>query len=442
VSLRGLHHGFFSLGAAWVIAFAPALGAEETNSSPIDLPSALRLAGAQNLDVQLARERVVEARANHEQALAQFFPWLATGVSYRRHDDKIQDVEGNIIDVHKYSYAPGAAISAQVDVGEALYQSLAAKQTARAATHGLEAQRQDAVLAAATGYFELVLAQASAGIAAQSVKISSDYEAQLGNAVGAGLAFKGDQLRVQVQLQRGRLALRESLERQRIAAARLAEVLRLDPSVDLVPQENDLAPIALFGTNAAMSPLVRQALATREELKQNHALVAAARETRNGFSVGPMIPAVGAQAFFGGLGGGRRGVGDSFGGQEDYLVGLSWRFGPGGLFDWTRVRAADSRVKQAEIGNQKLEDEITRQVVEAFTHWQASADRLEMARLALDAAEQGLRLARQRQEFAVGIVLENIQAEQDLTRARLDYVKAISDFNSAQYSLRKAIGEL
>ena len=53
-----------------------------------------------------------------------------------------------------------------------------------------------------------------------------------------------------------------------------------------------------------------------------------------------------------------------------------------------------------------------------------------------------LRLAQQRREFAVGIVLENIQAEQDLTRARLDYLKTVADFDRAQYALLKAIGKL
>src|SRR5262249_51927916 len=155
-----------------------------------------------------------------------------------------------------------------------------------------------------------------------------------------------------------------------------------------------------------------------------------------------LIPTIGAQGFFGGLGGGRSGVPDSFGPQEDYLFGLSWRVGPGGLFDVTRTRAAESRVRQAEISQDKIRDELTRQVVEAFTHWQSLNHHLATARRALTAAEEALRLAQQRKEFAVGIVLETIQAEQDLTRARLDYLRAIAEFNKAQYALQKATGRL
>src|SRR6185295_15434393 len=157
---------------------------------------------------------------------------------------------------------------------------------------------------------------------------------------------------------------------------------------------------------------------------------------------GPLIPTLGAQGFWGGLGGGRDGVADTFGGQQDYLVGASWRIGPGGLFDFGRKRSAESRLKIAELSSDKLRDEITRQVVEAFTRWQSLADQLDTTNRALAAAEEGLRLAQQRKQFAVGIVLETIQAEQDLTRARLDYLKTVAEFDKAQYTLSHATGRL
>ena len=222
----------------------------------------------------------------------------------------------------------------------------------------------------------------------------------------------------------------------------LNQVLHLDPAIELTAPDSDLAPLSLMETNAALDPLVHEALASRPELKQSQSVLAAAREAKSGVTYGPMIPSVGAQGFFGGLGGGRSGVPDTFGPQEDYLVGLSWRVGPGGLGDFTRTRAAESRMKTAELTLEKQRDDLIRQVVEAVTHWQSLGDQLATTRRALAAAEEGLRLAQQRKEFAVGIVLETIQAEQDLTRARLDFLKAIAEFNKAQYALRKATGKL
>ncbi len=424
---------------AWSLEFSAR--AQATNApQPIDLSTALRLAGAQNLDVQIAQERLDEAKANHQSAVAQFFPWLTPGITYRQHNDNIQDVAGNIIAVNKYSYAPGAALAVQVDLGDAIYKSLASKQLANAAGHALNAQRQDTVLAAAQGYFDLALAQGSAAVAREAVKISGDYEAQLRNAVAAGLAFKGDALRAGVQTARNELALRQALEQQRVAAARLAQTLRLDPAVELVARDDDLAPLALIATNTALSSALAQTFASHPELKQSQSLVAAAKDAKNGATVGPWIPTVGASAFWGGLGGGRSGGADTFGPQEDYAIGVSWRIGPGGLFDFTRSHASESRLKAASLGAEKIRDDLARQVVEAFTRWQSLGDQIQTTKRALAAAEEGLRLAEQRKEFAVGIVLETIQAEQDLTRARLDYLTTVARFNQAQYSLRKLTG--
>jgi outer membrane protein TolC len=415
---------------------------QSTNTYPIDLPTALQLAGAQNLDVKIARERLAEARATHESAVSQFFPWVAPGIAYRQHNGKIQDVGGSIIDVSKYSYAPGATINAQVDFGDAIYKSLAAKQLVRAADHAVESQRQDSVLAAAQGYFDLALAQSSVGVANESLRIATNYDNQIQRAVEAGLAFKGDALRVRVQRERDQLALRQAIEQQRIAGARLAEVLRLDPTVELVSPDSDLAPLTLIETNTALDYIVQETLHSRPELKQNQALLASAKDTQTGAKYGPLIPTLGAQAYLGGLGGGHSGVSDSFGDSEDYLLGLSWRIGPGGLFDASRIHTSDARVRITQFADEKIRDDVVRQAVEAFTHWQSAADQLVTARNVLALAEESLRLAEQRKEFAVGVVLEAIQAEQDLTRARLDYLKTIADFNRAQYTLQKAIGKL
>jgi outer membrane protein TolC len=99
-------------------------------------------------------------------------------------------------------------------------------------------------------------------------------------------------------------------------------------------------------------------------------------------------------------------------------------------------------LRLAALNHEKLRDELTRQAVAAFARWQSLSDQLSSARAALNAAEEGLRLAQQRKEFAVGVVLETIQAEQDLTRARLDYLKTIAELNKAQYELLRIMGRL
>src|SRR5206468_6084134 len=116
----------------------------------------------------------------------------------------------------------------------------------------------DSTLAAAQGYYDLAKARAIVDVVKEALKISQEYQKQLHDAVGAGIAFKGDELRIQTQTERYQIALRQALEQQRIAAARLAQTLHLDSAVELVPQDTDLVPLTLVATNAPLDWLVQQ----------------------------------------------------------------------------------------------------------------------------------------------------------------------------------------
>ena len=78
IALRAF--GFVSLVLTSAVACAQAVDPPSSSSFPIDLATTLRLAGAQNLDVQLARTAVDEARANYASAIERFLPTLAAGV--------------------------------------------------------------------------------------------------------------------------------------------------------------------------------------------------------------------------------------------------------------------------------------------------------------------------------------------------------------------------
>lgn len=434
--------GFIPLLLALAGLALQALGQPTNSACPIDLATALRLAGAQNLDVQIARERVNEAKANYAQAREKFLPWIAPGVGYQRHEGNLQDVAGNVFDVSKQSYAAGAGLVAQVDLGEAIYQSLAARQLVRAAEALAETRRQESVYAAATGYIELARAKAAVGVAEESLRIAQDYAGQVQRAVAAGIAFKGDEFRAGVQVEKNEMLVRQAGEQQRVAATRLAGTLHLPPTTELVAEEAELSPVILIETNAALDSLVGRALAARPELRQFAAVVDSADAVRKGAKVGPWIPTIGAQAQFYGFGGGPNSGWDNFDDGQDYRVGLSWRIGPGGLFDGARIRAAEAQASAGRLELDKERDDVVRQVVEAFTRTHSAHDQLPMAERALQSAGQALSLSRDRREFGVGAVLETIQAQQDLTRARLDYLNLLALHNQSQFGLARAVGGL
>ncbi|HTI69909.1 MAG TPA: TolC family protein [Candidatus Limnocylindria bacterium] len=434
--------GFLTTGLAQVAATTAESIPTATNTvSQIDLPTVLRLAGAQNLDVQIARERLNEANANRSSAIAQFFPWLSPGIAYHRRDGMAQAVPaGTVTDTHLESYAPGGTFGAQWNLGDAIYQSLAAKQLVEASRHDLETRQLDSTTAAAQGYFDLVKAKSVAQVLDDTLHISEDYGKQVHQAVEAGIAFKGDELRVETQTQNYRIALRQATESQQVASANLAQLLHLDSTVELLPQNTDLLPLVLIPTNAALDSLVQQALGARPELKQSRAFKSAASESKKGAVYGPMIPSLGAQVFVGAFGGGHDDGPSNFGASQDYAVGLSWRIGPGGLFDSGRINATKARLAAAELADSKIRDAVIANVVTGHNRVQSLREQMAWGELKLANAQETLRLTRERKQFGVGIVLEDIQAQQELARARSDYLNAIAEFNKAQYALSRAVG--
>jgi outer membrane protein TolC len=428
--------------ALWVSA--PAAIAAEVAATTIDLPTALRLAGANNIDVQLAREKLVEARASHDGARARYFPYVSPAITYRRHENNIQNVEGRIIDVDKQSLAVGAALTAQLDLGEVYYQNLVARQGVRAGEAAVAARQREMTYRAAAAYFDLARARAAVGAADEAVRLARQHAEQIAATTEAGLTFQGDAARVVAARERSELSLSRLRAEQRIAAARLAEILRLDPAVDLTPVETDLAPLNLVTAEESAGPLVARALATRPELDEAAARLAVAQANHRAATHGPLIPTLGAQVNYGGLGGGpgtQNVAGRNFDVSEDYAIGLSWRVGPGGLFDRNRQRETASRQRQVELESEKTRDAIRRQVVEQHARLRSLAEQIALSRKALDAADRTARLSRLRRETGVSAALEDVQAEDELARARRDYVATVADYNQAQYGLRFAVGD-
>lgn len=400
---RGLV-AFWSAALAALTAFA--------EPQAINLETALRLAGAKNLALEAARERVREARSQLDQEKRQLFPWVAPGLGYRRHDGNLQDIVGDVFNASKQSGTAALTLQAQLDLGDSLYRVLAAKQAVAASEAGAEARRRETILAVAAAYTELSRAVANMVTAGEAEQISRKTLEQVRAAVTAGLAFAGDAQRVEVQLGRNEAQLLEARQAVRVASARLAQLLRLPPADELRP-----------------------------ELRRSDATVNLAQTRRDGATKGVWLPTVGALAAFGGLAGGRNGDwgnGDDF---QDYAIGLSWRVGPGGIGDRSRIRTTDARLRIAELEREQLRDEVVREVVEVRSRAELSAEQVTVVTRTVAAARRLVELTQTRREFGVGMVLEAIEAERELSRAQAEQLQAVAAHNRAQWELWHASGQ-
>ena len=403
----------------------------------------LRLAGANNLELALVQEAELKAQAANDAATLRFFPWLELGANYDKHFGAEQvSPPGTIQEFDTVLFKPAATLNAQVDIGDAIFQKLAARQYRVAARYGVDAQRNDTAFAAAGAYFDLVEAATAEDIARDAWRISQDYEGQLERAVAIGMVNRTELLRASVQTQREQLVLREAQNTVRAASTALATLLHLDASVRLRSAERIVAPLTLVPLDTPAVKLIDSALAARPELKGSAAAINAAEEQRRGAQFGPLIPSLGAQAIYGLQRGGPDNYLGSTQSSRDYLLGLNWRLGPGGLLDFSRTETADSQLRTQRLHDAQLRDAIAQQVIDAYDAARTRFDQIGLARHSVELAEQSLQLSQQRREFGVYAVLEVIQAQQDLTQARTDYAAALTQYTKAQYALAHATARI
>lgn len=422
----------------------PSARSEQTENAPpgfVSLTSALRLAGANNLDVKIVEEHLAEARADHLIAIEQFLPSVRGGLGFRQHDGNAQTTEGRIIDVNKQLYTGGAALAAQIKLGDAIYETLASHQLVKAAGFATEARRLDSIYQAAISFYDLVLSHATVDVSEESVKIAQEYALQVGKAAEAGLAYRGDALRAIAQVQKNQLALEQACVQRRIAAARLSQILNLDPAIELIPDQTTLAPIHLLSEKETLDSLVAKATSNRPEIQQLAARLRAARSKHDGSVFGPTVPAITAEAFWGGLGGGDGNAGPAnFDNSSDYIVAATWTLGPGGLFDIGQINKTKAQVKLGELEAEKFRQEIIIQVVAGHARINSMSNQLNSAQQAMSSIEKNLALARERKTFGIGEILENIDAQEQRTKTRMDYLGVLAEYNKAQFAMIRALG--
>src|SRR5262245_7162048 len=80
----------------------------DDRGTSIDLVTALRLAGVENLELVIARQRVEEAVAIQQLAAAQILPTINIGTNYDAHTGNVQQSSGRILNLQHSAVYAGA----------------------------------------------------------------------------------------------------------------------------------------------------------------------------------------------------------------------------------------------------------------------------------------------------------------------------------------------
>jgi outer membrane protein TolC len=429
--------------------------AGEVARLPIDLPYALRQANASNPTIAIAQERVREAYARQRQAQVQWLPNLWVGSNpdnltflpnYYVHNGIIQNSHGEVFDAVRSNAAFATGAGLNLSVSDAVFLPRIARDLTAAEAARARAVTHNVQLDVALAYLDLLRVYGALTINAESL---AKAELMLGLAEQAQREGLGkttadaNRARTEVELRRQE---RIDLEGDAaIASARLAQLLLLEPTVDLVPADVQVLPIELVPADQSLDDLVGTGLLNRPELAESRALVAAALTRWRQDKTRPLLPSL-QMAYYGAqFGGGMPGQHD-FGWRDDFFIQANWELRNGGLGNLFQAKEARSRYNQAGLRVIEVQAQVAAEVTAAAKLVRTRQRALEPAQEAVRQAEE---MWRRLSRAAFGIAgparrydpLEPLLAEQALHQARLQYLNQVIEFNRNQFRLYWALGQ-
>jgi outer membrane protein TolC len=431
-------------------------GDHDVRILPIDLPYALHLVNASNPTIAIARVRIQQAYAELGQARVLWVPnlWLGGNPyaptflpTFYHHDGLIQNARGDVFFTDKNNFFLGTGAALSVPVADALFAPHIAKLGVAAAAARARAATDDVQLDVSLTYLDLLRVYGELAINDEAIRRSEELLRDAESTLKAGLGAKtpADVAQVRVEVEVRRQERRDLQGQAGIVSARLAQLLLLDATADLLPGDQTVVPIALVPADCNLDELVAVALMQRPELAEDRALIAVALARWRQARVGPLIPTLQAFYWGGDFIGGRPEL-KTAGGREDVTVQLAWEFRNGGLGNLfqSRERRADYHISQLRLV--ETQARVAAEVTAAAKMIRSQERALQDAQAAVTHAED---LWRKLRDLVFGVggpakqfdPIQPLLAERALREARLLYLSEVIDYNRNQFRLYWALGK-
>ncbi len=435
----------------------------DKESRQIDLAGALQLAGVQNSQILLARERVVEAVALRQLAAAQFLPSINFGTNLDHHTGTLQQSNGNMLRVNRDSLYVGLGASAvgagtvnipgivwSGNVSATIYRSLVSRQVVRQRQFASDAVRNETLLQTAQAYLELLRSEGRRAIAAKNRADALEVARITASYAKTGQGRQADADRSATELDQRNNELLQAENDLLTASARLSQVLSLNPSDRLHPIDGWVVPNSIVPDPIPLPELVAIAITQRPELQERQAAIRAALLELQNAKVLPFSPNVILGYSAGGFGGGSDLVAQGTPPQprfsnlrerQDFDVVVYWSLRNLGVGNLAHVRLAQSNVRQNELQNIDVFDRIRAEVVLGYARTHARFAQIETSERAVQTSQKAFEQDLLRTTNREGLPIEVLDSMRLLGRSRYAYLDAIVDYNRAHFELYVALGQ-
>ena len=431
-------------------ATTTAAAASQDAKKLLTLEDALRLALDQNPDLQKQRLLALSSGQDRILARAAILPRLDFNASAGRTRSESpagkHNVQGVVQDTPEQldasnNFSTGLQFKQLVFDGGKWWNNLdAADLNLKSSQAQVDEQQLQIGFLVEQRFYELVRAQRQLRVLGDAAARSRDQAGFVQKLFDGGRATQADVYQARVNRDNDEIQRLGQETRVELARADLALAVGTDPGEPLAVAE----PPRLMDDPAQPPPpneAVQRALANRPSIKAAELATEANRKQARA-AHGDYWPTVSVAATYNR---GTRELGqftDLNPGNSSQLTGivnLNWNLFSGLTTD-ANVRKAEVQIALSENDLQNGRRNVAADVEKAVAQLSSARAQVRVSSQTLVTAQEGLRLARTRQQVGVGTQLEVRDAELKLTQSELTHVGALVDGREAEAALRRAQG--
>lgn len=400
----------------------------------LDLEYALAFALDNNFSIRQAKERIRQQQGVLVEVRSSQIPNVDASGGYQRNADEISTNGRD----HAWSF--GITARQLIYAGGGVAASVRSQQLALdAATLEFQAVINDALLDVRVRFYTVLVNREKIKVQEQNVELLKRQLQDVKNRFDAGTVSNFEVLRAEVALANAQPALITARNDYRLAIETLRQALGYvtanDANVARIPEF--MGTLEFKPTNFELRTALLEAKKQRPDLQRLEKLEAAAGE---GVTIrrAAYYPNV---SLFGGYDWRLAPVSSSKSSLDGWTVGVQSQWN---IFDGRatagRVAQARSLLEQARLGLAEAQLSVDIDVRRAISLFQQSSELAEASKRVVEQAEESVRLANARFSAGTATQLDVLQAQNELTTARLNQLQAYYSYNVSVASARRAIG--
>ncbi|MGH7648108.1 MAG: TolC family protein [Gemmatimonadaceae bacterium] len=414
------------------------LGPVDTTARPIKLDEALRLAQKVSPLAVAAQGSLETSRAQVRAAYASFIPALSINATTSRQGGGRFDQQGTLVPFigGSWQYTHGLNLNLDLfDGGSRIYNLHTFKADVNAAYANQTLQQYGIALSVKQQFYAVLAAREAESAAESQLAESNENLKQALAKVHAREATKSDSLRAVIQVSNAQLAIVTSRYDLSTANAALTRLVGTPFTVTASPEDTTGNSFAAVDS-AALRALADAGPAVKQAQASDAASAAGAKAAR-----APYLPTLSASWNISGNGSANslQFVADQYAYQNEFRLSLSYP-----IFDQLQReqgiavadvarRNADAQLRDAKLAAQQ-------NFVQFYGALRTNQQQVQIDETSVAAAEEDLRVQRQRYEFGASTQLDVLTSEAALIQARAALIQARFNYRVAKAQLEALVG--